>query len=415
MKLELRNKFYKLSTIILTFFICIVTVNAASDRIEIISAAGGIVNLGENGGQITKTIVASDTEKGEITIEVKISNARLTEIIFVIDNSTEMEALETVKSTIINSTKTMVTNLHTNLNNIKTGLFAVHPYGTTPTTPTNGGLLSEISADETDTLDALDDLGTASGENGQDFVAVMNAANDSFSEEAENKVIVLITSGIDSTNIETYKDVLTDIGNDAEIITLVVENDEVYVEEMFGTEVSPTTGILYDIDEADINDTLTADAYSDLIDLLPDDKFGVLLEDVFPDSIFENFTIEYVGSPSHGTVEELNETDKSFTWNVGNLEDNKIATFRYKLTLNDQVPASIKDILLNINESIYFEYSDSESNDYNDTYQCSPIIKILISNPKTGLYDLFIPATIFFSISVLLIAIIKRKEIFLQI
>lgn len=415
MKFKSLKNINKLFAFIFTFLFCIASVNAASDRIEIVSTTGGIVNLGENGGRITKTIVSSDTEKGELTVEVKVSNAALTDIFFIIDNSTEIESLGTLKSTIINATKTLTGNLHDNLNNIKTGLLVVHPYGTTTTSAINGGLLSELSDDKNDTIDALDNLNSTSTEDGQDFIEVLNKANDSFSINSENKIIVLIISGIDSTNIETYKEELENIGDDTQIITIVVDNEEAYIENMFGTEETPTTGILYNIDETDVSDTLSTNVNSDILNLLPKNKYNSVLEDIFPESIYENFSIEYVGSPSQGVAGDLNDVEKKFSWSIGNLTNNSIATLRYKLTLNDVIPSNIQDILLNINENITFEYTDDIPSNYNNTYQCSPIIKILITNPKTGLYDYFIPSTIFFSISVLIISIIKRRELFLQI
>lgn len=407
------KKINALFSILFTFVICIMTVNAASDKLQVVASSGGIVDLGTPGGSLTKNIVAEDLENGEITIEAKIKNSKTTEIFFIVDNSTEFVALTDVKTNVITAAKTLVGNIHDNLANIKTGLLAVHPYGLTPTTAEDGGLLSALSADKTATLAAFDTLSATSPvENGQDFLEVLETANEGFSDTVENKIIVLVLSGVNGTGVAGYKTEMLDMAsNEVTFITVLIENSEAYKATMFGTEETPTTGFFHDIDTDAIATTFSTNVNANILSTLPTDKFNVLFEDLFPEIIVDNFTIEYVGSPSKGAVGDFNREARKFSWSVGDLEGNIDATFQYRLKLNSTVPASAVDKAINTNEGINFSYTGSEA----QLYECSPIIKILISNPKTGVYDYFIPAALIFCISVLTISIVKRRDMFLPI
>ncbi len=397
-----------------TFIICIITVNAAGDRLQIVASSGGIVSLGESGGNITKTIIAQDLENGEITIEAKINNSKETEIFFIVDNSTEFVTLGDVKTNVNTATKTLVESLHDNLGNIKTGLLTVHPYGLTPISPEDGGLLSALNNDKTLTLAALDTLAVQEPVvNGQDFIEVLDTATENFGDTTQNKIIVLVLSGVNGVGVSEYKTKMLDLANNDDItfITVLIENEEAYKETMFGTEATPTTGIFYDIETTEISNIISTSVKTNILGILPSDKFDVLFEDIFSEVIVNNFEIEYVESPSKGVVGEFNIEAKKFSWTVGNLTGNIDATFRYKLILNDVVPASEIDKAINTNEGINFSYTGSET----QLYECSPIIKILIANPKTGVYDYFIPAALIFCVSVLAISIVKRRDMFLPI
>lgn len=408
------KKINALFSILFTFVICIMTVNAASDKLQVVASSGGLVSLGEAGGSLTKNIIAEDLENGEITIEAKIKNSKATEVFFIIDNSTEFVALSDVKVNVNTAAKTLVGNIHDNLKNIKTGLLAAHPYGLIPVAAEDGGLLSALSTDKTTTLAAFDTLAAQSPvENGQDFLEVLETASDGFSDTVENKVIVLVLSGVNGAGVAGYKTEMLDMANNENVtfITVLIENEETYKETMFGTEETPTTGFFHDVLTGDIATTFSTNVNANIISTLPSDKFNVLFEDIFPQVVVNNFAVEYIGSPSKGIVGEFNTEAKKFSWTVGDLTGNTDATFQYKLKLNSTVPASEVDKSINTNEGINFSFTGAET----QLYECSPIIKILIANPKTGVYDYFIPAALIFCISVLAISIIKRRDMFLPI
>lgn len=408
------KKINALFSVLITFVLCIMTVNAASDKLQIVASSGEVVNLGEAGGIITKSIVAEDLENGIITIEAKIKNSKSTEIFFVVDNSTEFGGLENVKTNVITAAKALVGNIHDNLANIKTGLLVMHPNGLTPTEAENGGLISALSADKTTTLAAFDTLTTETPvENGQDFLEVLETAGESFNETAENKIIVLVLAGVNGAGVASYKTAMLDMANNENVtfITVLIENSEAYKATMFGTEETPTTGFFHDIDTDAIATTFSTNVNANILSTLPTDKFNVLFEDLFPEIIVDNFTIEYVGSPSKGAVGDFNREARKFSWSVGDLEGNIDATFQYRLKLNSTVPASAVDKAINTNTGINFSYTGASA----QLYECSPTIKILITNPKTGVYDYFIPAALIFCISVLTISIIKRRDMFIPI
>jgi hypothetical protein len=414
MNMKLLFKTSILLVTILLFFIGISNLNAA-EKLQIIQNTGGIKNFAEKDGYVEKSIIASDLENGEVTIQLLVSNGRKTEIIFILDDSTEIEAIPNLKSTLISELKTFATSLH-GYSNLKTGVSFMHPYGTTTTPAINGGVMHELSETLADTTYALDTYLSTTGSDGQDFIEVLTAANNSFSETAENKLIVLLTSGIDSTHTAEYKSAIQQVETTADIVTIVVENSQPYIEEVFGTEATPTATIHYTATAADLNTKLTA-LSTYIAGLLPNNKYNILVEDFFTDNIINNFDIEYVGNPSKGTVGTFNTTDKKFSWTIGDLTNNSDATFAYKLKLKAGYDTSIEDIVLNTNDKAVITYKDIADANQTISYDINPTIKIVstLINPKTGLYDYFIPAALIFCISVLTISIIKRKEVFINI
>lgn len=408
-------KAFILIACIFSFFVGVLKVSAA-DKFEIVQDTGGKKVFGENDGYVEKSIIAQDLENGEITIGILVNNSRSTEIMFVLDNSTQIEGADDLKTLINSSLKTLVANLHDN-GNLKTGVMHMHPYGDTTTPATNGGVISALNADETATNTGLDTYLSTAGADGQDFIEVLTAANSAFDEDTENKIIVLITTGIDGTHVTEYKDALTEIGTEAKIVSIVVDNTNIEIEGVFGTEEDPNTVIYYNTESENLDATINTLIRVYIESLLPSDKEDMSIQDLFTKNIIDNFTIEYVGAPTAGTVGEFDDENGLFTWTVGDLENNSSALFTYKLTLNDNYDTSLEDIILNTNESLNISYTDSASEPINVIYDVNPTIRILTSlvNPKTGLYDYFIPASLIFCISVLTISIVKRREVFVNI
>ena len=321
-------KVFILLVCIFSFFIGVLKVNAAN-LLEIVQNSGGIKNFGSNDGYVEKSITASDLEKGEITIKLLINNSRSTEIMFVLDNSTEIAAMSGLKNSINSSSKTLVTSLHNN-SNLKTGVIQMHPYGDTTTAATNGGLISSLNEDDSVTNAGLDTYSSTAAADGQDFIEVLTAASNAFSEDTENKIIILITTGIDQTHVTEYKNALTENGNGATIISIVIDNNESYIGELFGTESNPTTGKYYNISSSNLNTTLNNLVNTYIETLLPKDKENMIVEDLFTDNILNNFTITYLGDPTLGAVGAFNTENKKFTGSIGNLVNNIFHFFRQR-------------------------------------------------------------------------------------
>lgn len=105
--------------------------------LNVIQKASEIKYLENDQGNISKTIVNSDTEKGEVTVQIKLANnakeaeiSTGTEIFLVIDNSPSMDFVtasgKTRKEIVINSTKSLVDSIFNNTTSASIGIIDFH-------------------------------------------------------------------------------------------------------------------------------------------------------------------------------------------------------------------------------------------------------------------------------------------------
>lgn len=115
------------------------SVNAAELKtsLDIVTKASETKYLENNKGYISKTIVDSDSDKGEVTVELKLSNTKkdveknsTTEIFLVVDNSPSMDFVtstgETRKELVLDSATQLVTSIFNSSSNVKIGLVDFH-------------------------------------------------------------------------------------------------------------------------------------------------------------------------------------------------------------------------------------------------------------------------------------------------
>ncbi len=133
-----------------------------------------------------------------------------------------------------------------------------------------------------------------------------------------------------------------------------------YVNKLYGTIENPTYGKMYLFNNQNIDTIITENIYQDVKKIIPTDMNNVVVTDYFPAEILDNFDFSFVGNPSHGNVTPLNTSSRSFTWNIGTLEGEEVATLRYKLKLKASVDSSILGEILPTNESLDLTYSDGD-------------------------------------------------------
>lgn len=115
------------------------SVNAAELKtsLDVVTKASETKYLENDQGYISKTIVDSDSDKGEATIELKVSNTKkdveknsTTEIFLVVDNSPSMDFVtstgETRKELVLDSATQLVTSIFNSSSNVKIGLVDFH-------------------------------------------------------------------------------------------------------------------------------------------------------------------------------------------------------------------------------------------------------------------------------------------------
>ncbi len=155
----------------------------------------------ENGqGVLTKTIVESNAEKGEATVEVKLDNKikynndnnkySASEVFIAIDDSSSMiskiDGYKNRKEALIESSKKLVNKLNQKNKDTK---FGIVEFGY------NAEVKLALTDNISQVISKLDELKKTDDQN-TNIDADVYLANESFSKEEGNKIILLLTDGL---------------------------------------------------------------------------------------------------------------------------------------------------------------------------------------------------------------------------
>lgn len=400
--------------------------------LEIIEKASETKYLDNNQGNLVKTIVDSNKDTGEVTVELKLSNVKKettknteTEIILVVDNSGSMDFKtaegKTRKQILMKSAKELVNKVFETSTNVKMGI--VDFAGKTGLWSfVASSVITRPTSNKEDVLAGLTKMENSSTESGTNIQMGLMKAEETFSKETGNKVIILLTDGCPNedgvedengtvhhvynnemvlTN-ETYNIILQntknellnikqkgitlislmtglnsdDVDKDGNIITST-EDDIKAIEIIFGTQENPTTGKFYNAKTTDVNNVIQNDIVKDVQEILNSPLNTVKIVDYFPEDIMDNFEFSYVGSPSVGTTSDTIDTEtKTVTWDIGTLKGDEVATLRYKLKIKDMKNTGLLNKTIATNEKVVLTYKDIESKDYTVELTSSPKIQL---------------------------------------
>lgn len=421
----LKKIFIMFITITLLVGIC-GSVNATELRttLDVIQQASETKYLDNDQGYISKTIVDSNAEIGEVTIELKLSNTKKekeetkkTEIFLVIDNSISMDynSTETAtrKSLIVNAATNLVNKISDNTSNVKVGVvrFASKWSGTESSTgkeysqPNAANLMCSLTDSKETVVNSITEYKNMETEAGTNIYAGLKKAYQNFSEENNNKIIILLTDGVPTEYTESNYDYATDatvdnntksyiqtIGKEVTLISLMAgiandsedSDDLERVENIFGTETNPTSGYFYNISDADIESVVNNDIFANVMEKVQNPINTVKIVDYFPEDITEIFEFSYVGNASTGTASEgIDEEAKTISWDIGTLKGDEVATLKYKLKIKDMKNIDLLNKTIATNEKVVLTYKDTESKDYTVELTSSP--KIQLSEVKEEL------------------------------
>ena len=202
------NKILSISLIIFIVFSIFYNVSASDLKIslDIIQKESETKYLENDHGYISKKIIDSNANTGEVTIELKLSNTKKellksndTEIVLVIDNSRSMDFKtaegKTRKSILLDSAKNLVNTIFDVSNNVKigivkfcgeTGLWAPLYAASVITKPTS---------QRENVIEGLTTIENKSTESGTNIQKGLIKAEELFTENSGNKVIILLTDG----------------------------------------------------------------------------------------------------------------------------------------------------------------------------------------------------------------------------
>lgn len=369
--------------------------------LDIIQKASETKYLENEQGYISKTIVDSDSDAGEVTIELKIANTnenveeitnnndangKSSEIFIIIDESGSMyEQLEngkTRRETVRESSKTLVKTILENYKNVKIGIIKF----------ADEAKMTSSFTDDIEKLNTAIDTYTGGATYLYDALVL---AKQSYSSSDINKLAIILTDGSPNgasvnkdsegnyiSTVDITKQELINLNNTGvNIITMMTELEDVdRAEEIFGTQEKPTVGKYYYIEDSKISDVIEKNIYSDVIETIHvpnEDISQVKVEDYFPQDIIDNFEFSYVEEPSLGTVSEgIDEDNRTISWDIGTLKGDEVATLKYKLKIKDMKNTEMLNKTIATNEKVVLTYKDTESKDYISELTSSPKIRL---------------------------------------
>lgn len=429
-KQKIKRLFILLIVLIMGFtFYNTVHATNVNTMLEVVQTSSEQKDLPNDQGFISKAISSSDLENGEVTIELKLSNtakdienAGDTEVFLVIDNSPSMDFTsssgESRKSIILNAAKPLVENIFSNVSNVKVGIVNFHGVSFFSLAGlANASITTELTSNKANVMSGLDKLLNASTESGTNIDAGLQRAEKNFSSTCQNKIIILLTDGLPNADVkgnssndkfegdefnivkENTKSTLKRLQSERYyVITMITgialgdfnSGDPVYssqedvdmeqeaVRGIFGTHEHPTVGKFYNVETMNAASVIENDIFNDVMYKTQQPIKEVAIEDFFPQDILDNFTFEYVGSPSLGTVTpNIDNEIKSITWNIDTLKGEEIAILKYKLKIKDMQNEALLNKVISTNEKVVLDYKDAEEGEYQVILTSSPKIKLI--------------------------------------
>ena len=401
-----------------------------------------------------KKLIEKNLNNKEVTLQLQVTNEETMlkptgELVLVLDNSDSMnnfideEETTTRKDLIFESAKTLISNLLDGNDALQIGIVSFSSYYNPENigdvsqegTSADSSVVSDFSNSSSDLNTAIDSI-QATGPR-TDLDAGITLASEQFTEENNNKYMIVLTDGIPNIAlglsnsyysdevINATKSKLQEIGNQGiNIITMLtgIDNeddptptnpDKTYGEvltEIFGTEETPTTGDFYYVTDDEVEQTITEDIYNSLLPV-SQSYTDIVIKDYFPQEIVDNFEFAYVTEANIGEVTaEINKEDNSITWTIPELKSGETATVQYKLKLKEDFDSNIVDKLLDTNEKVDITYNDFNNAPQEKTSDVTPVLKLTEPPkelPKAGITTMIIGLVI--ATGLLVFSIIKLK------
>ena len=421
-------------------------------QMEVVEEPVCTIEFSENSGFEKKLIEKNLTNK-EVTLQLQVTNEETMlkptgELVLVLDNSDSMnnfideEQTTTRKDLIFESAKTLISNLLEGNDSLQIGIVSFSSYYNPENpgdvsqegTSADASVVSDFSNNSSDLNTSIDSIQATGART--DLDAGITLASEQFTEADNNKYMIVLTDGVPNIALENnsyYSDEvinltktkLQQIGNQGiNIITMLtgIDNtsattptnpDKTYgqiIEEIFGTEETPTVGDFYYVTDNEVEQTITQDIYNSLLPV-SQSYTNIVIKDYFPQEIVDNFEFAYVSEANIGEVTtEINKEDNSITWTIPELKSGETATVQYKLKLKEDFNSNIVDKLLDTNEKVDITYNDFNNAPQEKTSDVTPVLRLTEPPkelPKAGITTMIIGLVI--ATGLLVFSIIKLK------
>lgn len=406
------------------------------------------INFG-NSSTFTKQLISKNLNNKEVTLQLQVKNNEVAakptgEVMVVIDNSKSM--LEKVTDTqtredlVINSAKTLITNLLKDNTKLKIGVvsFSTNTDISKEGTAEDAKLISDLTNDSTSLLKSISNIEYDGPRTNLESGITLAKKYFTKDTDSSHKYLIVLTDGVPNVAINYDKNYYSDdviTKTKTALTSLSGSVDNVYVmltgisdgkvvaspstktydqiiSEVFGTTEKPTVGKFYYVTDEDIEKTVTA-IYNALLPVEKTFK-NIKIVDYFPKEIIDNFSFAYVSKANIGTISTaVDKTTNSITWTIPELKFGETATVQYKLKLKEDFNEEIVDKVLNTNTKVDLSYTDSANKTDSKTSNVTPKLKLEEPKPtvlpKAGKTALFAFVTI--SLIILLITGFKYIQI----
>lgn len=416
------------------------TTSSEKAKLEIVENNICTINI-QNMANFEKKIIASDLEKKELTLQLKVSNItepifnKPTEIMLVIDNSLSMKDTISTNVTrlkaVTDSAKTLATELLKN-ENVSIGVVSFST-GDNEGTISDASLKVKPTKSTEDVLSAIAEI--SEGELGPrtNIDAGLTVGNQNFSANCESKYLILLTDGVPNTAVGgptmTYSadtatktkaklnalndddvtifSVMTGVSS-TKIETSTNLTYKALAEEIFGTTENPTVGKFYYISDSEIEETICETILGNFLDTSANTLTNLKIYDYFPKEIVDNFDFSYVTSANKGTISPTIDLQNNvIIWTIDKLEPQESATVSYKLKLKDNIDTSILDVILNTNEKVEITADQVKTDDGSNVLVSKVTPKVRVTIPKDEtVANIVIPQTGDTSLPMIIITLI---------
>lgn len=404
------------------------------------------INFG-NSSTFTKQLISKNLNNKEVTLQLQVKNNEVAakptgEVMVVIDNSKSM--LEKVTDTqtredlVINSAKTLITNLLKDNTKLKIGVvsFSTNTDISKEGTAEDAKLISDLTNDSTSLLKSISNIEYDGPRTNLESGITLAKKYFTKDTDSSHKYLIVLTDGVPNVAINYDKNYYSDdviTKTKTALTSLSGSVDNVYVmltgisdgkvvaspstktydqiiSEVFGTTEKPTVGKFYYVTDEDIEKTVTA-IYNALLPVEKTFK-NIKIVDYFPKEIIDNFSFAYVSKANIGTISTaVDKTTNSITWTIPELKFGETATVQYKLKLKEDFNEEIVDKVLNTNTKVDLSYTDSANKTDSKTSNVTPKLKLEEPKPtvlpKAGKTALFA----FVTISLIIVLITGFKYI----
>lgn len=443
----MKNLKLKIVSILFLLFILIGNLSMASYNdviMSVIKEPIATINFGDN-SKATRTLISKDLNNKEITLELRVNNYETSskpsgEIMLVIDNSksmlTPVDTDKTREDLVINSAKTLITNLLKDNTKLKIGVvsFSTNTDIKKEGTIEDAQLISDLTNDSSALLTAVSNIQYTGPRTNLDSGITLAKKYYTENTDSTHKYMIILSDGVPNVAVDYDKNYYSDdvitktktnlqslsgtVDNVITMLTGITDGDAVatpatktyneIISEIFGTTQKPTAGKFYYISDDDIESTITKNIYADLLPVSKSFK-DLKIVDYFPKEIVDNFTFSYVTKPSKGTItDKIDTKTNSITWTIPELKAGEEATVQYKLKLKENYSSSILSKELDTNTKLDLNYKDDDEKTVTKTSNITPVVyleevpKVI---PKTGKTTIFA----FFAVSILVVAICGIK------